>query len=47
MEMSENEPLKKCRKRRNDVKTGRLSLTRDKFGRNLFTDQAASGIKVA
>jgi len=23
MEMSESEPLKKCRKRRNDVKTGR------------------------
>ncbi len=47
MEMSENEPLKKCRKRRNDVKTGRLSLARDKFGRNLLTDQTASGIKVA
>ena len=47
MEMSESEPLMKCRKRMDDVKTGRLSLARDKFGRNLFTDQTASGIKVA
>jgi len=34
--MSESEPLMKCRKRRNDVKTGGRSLTRDKFGRYLF-----------
>ena len=47
MEMSASEPLMKCRKRRNDVKTGRKSLTRDKFGMNLFTVQAASGMKVA
>lgn len=42
-----NEPLMKCRKRSNDVKTEGVSLTRDKFGGNLFTVQAASGIKKA
>ena len=46
MEMSESEPLMKCRKRMDDVKTGRMSLARDKFGRHLFTDQMASGIEV-
>ena len=47
MKMSESEPLMKCRKRRNDVKTGEKSLLRDKYKGNLFTDQAASGIEVA
>ena len=42
-----SEPLMKCRKRRDDVKTGGWSLTRDKFWMNLFTARAASGIKVA
>ena len=42
-----NEPLMKCRKRSDDVKTGRVSLTRDKFGSYLFTVQAASGIEKA
>jgi len=45
--MSASEPLLKCRKRREDVKTGRKSLTRDKFGSYLFTGQTASGMKVA
>lgn len=31
------EPLMKCRKRIDDVKTGEASLTRDKSGRCLFT----------
>ncbi len=47
METNVNEPLMKCRKRIDDVKTGGESLTRDKFGGNLFTDQAASGIEKA
>jgi hypothetical protein len=47
MEMSASEPLMKCRKRRDDVKTGGKSLIRDKFGRYLFTGQTASGIEVA
>ncbi|WP_308368213.1 MULTISPECIES: reverse transcriptase domain-containing protein [unclassified Microbulbifer] len=42
-----SEPLMTCRKRRDDVKTGGKSLTRDKSGRNLSTAQAASGIKAA
>jgi len=44
--MTVRELLMKCRKRRDDVKTGGKSLTRDKSGGNLFTDQAASGTKV-
>jgi hypothetical protein len=47
METNASEPLMKCRKRRDDVKTGGWSLIRDKSGGNLFTVQAASGIKVA
>jgi hypothetical protein len=42
-----SEPLMKCRKRRDDVKTAGESLLRDKLGRDLFTGRAASGIKVA
>jgi hypothetical protein len=30
-----------------EVKTGLLDWVRDKFGVNLFTAQAASGVKVA
>jgi hypothetical protein len=31
-ETSASEPLMKCRKRMDDVETGRMSLTREKFG---------------
>ncbi len=34
METNASEPLLKCRKRRNDVETGRKSLARDKFSGN-------------
>ena len=37
MEENENEPLMKCRKRMDDVKTGGLSLTQDKSKGNLIT----------
>nr|WP_244191142.1 reverse transcriptase domain-containing protein [Prosthecochloris sp. ZM] len=47
VESNANEPLMNCRKRRDDVKTGRESLAREKSGRNLFTDRMASGIKAA
>jgi len=46
-ETSASEPLMTCRKRRDGVKTGWASLTQDKPGGDLFTGQAASGIKVA
>ncbi len=46
-ETSGSEPLMTCRKGRDGVKTGRELLAQDKPGRNLFTGQAASGIKVA
>lgn len=42
-----SEPLMKCRKRIDGIKTGRKSLTRDEPGGNLPTAQAVSGIKVA
>ena len=35
-EMNASEPLKTCRKRRNEVETGRESLPRDERGRSLF-----------
>jgi len=41
------EPLLKCRKRIDEIKTGEESLTRDKFGGSLFTGQVVSGIEVA
>lgn len=47
VESNANESLMTCRKRRNDVKTGRESLARDKSGSNLLTGQTASGIKAA
>lgn len=43
----EIEPLLKCRKYIDEIKTEGRSLTREKFGGNLFTGQAVSGIKVA
>ena len=39
------EPLWKCRRRRDDVKTVGESLSRDKLRRNLFTGGAASGMR--
>lgn len=47
IEMSVNEPLQKCRKRKNDVKTRGLSLTWDKHESYLLTAHVASGMKVA
>jgi hypothetical protein len=46
-ETNASEPLMKCRKRMDGVKTGGSSLTRDKSGGDLFTIQAASGMEVA
>jgi hypothetical protein len=46
-ETSGSEPLMTCRKRRDDVKTGGKSLTRDESGGDLLTAQAASGTKAA
>lgn len=45
--MNASEPLMKCRKRRNAIRTRGLSLTWDKSGRLLITDQTMTGIKVA
>jgi hypothetical protein len=42
-----SEPLMKCRKRRDDIKTRGESLTWDKSIGNLFTGWVVSGIKVA
>ena len=47
METNTNELLIKCRKRRNVIKTRGVSLTWDKFGGNLFTDQTVTGMKAA
>jgi len=47
VESNASEPLMRCRKRRNDVKTGGESLPRDQSGGNLFTARAASGMKAA
>jgi hypothetical protein len=47
METNESEPLMKCRKRRDVIKTGGESLIRDKSGGNLFTVQAVAGMKAA
>ena len=41
------EPLLKCRKRIDGIKTEGESLTRDKPGRSLFIVQVVPGIKVA
>ena len=47
METNTSEPLIKCRKRRDVIKTGRESLARDKSGGNLFTVQAVAGTEEA
>lgn len=47
METNAREPLIKCRKRRNVIKTRGESLSWDKFGRDLFTVQAVAGMEVA
>jgi len=44
---NESEPLMKCRKRTDDIKTGEESLPRDEPGGYLPTAQAVSGMKVA
>jgi len=44
---NESEPLKTCRKRRDDIKTRGESLTWEKSIGNLFTGWVVSGIKVA
>jgi len=41
------EPLLKCRKRIDEIKTGEESLTWDKLGRCLFIGRVVSGIEVA
>ncbi len=46
-EASASEPLMKCRKQKDDVKTGGVHYSRRSPGENLFTAWAASGIKVA
>lgn len=45
METNTSESLIKCRKRREATKTREVSLTWDKSGRNLFTDQTVTGMK--
>ncbi len=47
MEMNTSEPLRNCRKLMDVVKTRGVSLIWDKSGGNLFTVQAAAGMKVA
>jgi hypothetical protein len=47
MKTNASEPLMTCRKRRNDVETGRRSLARDKSSGDLFTGWVASGMQVA
>ena len=47
MEMNTSEPLIKCRKRRDVIKTRGESLTWDKPGGNLFTVQAVAGMEAA
>ena len=46
-EMSESEPLMRCRNIRDGVKTGVLAGLQDKLRGYLFTAWAASGIKMA
>jgi hypothetical protein len=47
METNTSESLIKCRKRRDVIKTRGESLTWDKSGRNLNTDQTVTGMKAA
>lgn len=46
-EMNASEPLLKCRKHRDDVKTEGESLTQEERKGNLFTACVISGIKAA
>lgn len=46
-ETNASEPLMKCRKVSDDVKTGNELRTRDKVGGSLQTAQSASGMKAA
>ena len=47
MEMSASEPLTRCRKLCDGVKTGVPTWFQDKHGGNLLTAHAAPGIEVA
>lgn len=47
METNTSEPLINCRKRRNVIKTGKESLSRDESGGNLITDQTVTGMEAA
>ncbi|WP_176234156.1 hypothetical protein [Candidatus Hakubella thermalkaliphila] len=47
METNASEPLRKCRKRRDDVHTRGSLFIRDKYGGKLFTVQTASGMQEA
>ena len=47
METNTGEPLIKCRKRRNVIKTRGESLTWEESGRYLFTVRAVAGMEVA
>ena len=47
METNTSEPLIKCRKRRNAIKTKGESLTWDKPGGDLFIVQAVTGMEAA
>jgi hypothetical protein len=47
METNTSESLKKCRKRRDAIKTRGESLTWDKLGGILLTVQAVAGMKAA
>jgi hypothetical protein len=47
METNTGEPLIKCRKRRDVIKTRGESLTWDESGGNLFTVQTVTGMKAA
>ncbi len=47
VESNVSEPLRTCRKRRDDVKTGGGSLLREESGGHLVTGQMASGMKAA
>ncbi len=46
-ETSASDPLMRCRKPMDDIKTGVLDLLQDKLRGNLITVWAVSGIKVA
>ncbi|MCK5633885.1 MAG: hypothetical protein KAI06_02310 [Anaerolineales bacterium] len=47
METNTSEPLTKCRKRREAIKTRGESLTWDESGGNLLTVQAVTGMEAA